>query len=232
MDGQSGADGRPGVAESHRLDAFVDAAFAFAVSLLIIAGGEPLRSFDDLLRALLRIPAFLAGFALIVLFWLAHRTWSALGPLRDGRATLLSLAVGFSVLVFVFPLRLLSETALYFMSGGRLPGGGLIDSFGQLGWIYMIYGLGFSILSILYVLLFRHARAGLSPDDARWTAATAWARTWMLAAVTGVVSGGLAMSPLLPAAPWLPGFTYWLIPAGIGVFAVLDRRRMRQAVVG
>ena len=54
----------------------------------------------------------------------------------------------------------------------------------------------------------------------------------MLAAVTGVVSGGLAMSPLLPAAPWLPGFTYWLIPAGIGVFAVLDRRRMRQAAVG
>ena len=96
----------------------------------------------------------------------------------------------------------------------------------------MIYGLGFSILSILYVLLFRHARAGLPPDDARWTAATAWARTWMLAAVTGVVSGGLAMSPLLPAAPWLPGFTYWLIPAGIGVFAVLDRRRMRQAAVG
>ena len=68
MDGQSGADGRPGVAESHRLDAFVDAAFAFAVSLLIIAGGEPLRSFDDLLHALMRIPAFLAGFALIVLF--------------------------------------------------------------------------------------------------------------------------------------------------------------------
>ena len=56
MDGQSATYGRPGLAEANRLDAFVDAAFAFAVSLLIIAGGEPLRSFEDLLHALMRIP--------------------------------------------------------------------------------------------------------------------------------------------------------------------------------
>jgi len=37
----SSADFRP--AEGHRLDA----AFAFAVSLLIIAGGQPLASFTD-----------------------------------------------------------------------------------------------------------------------------------------------------------------------------------------
>ncbi|MBX9461223.1 MAG: DUF1211 domain-containing protein [Brevundimonas sp.] len=216
-------------ADEQRLDAFVDAAFAFAVSLLIIAGGEPLRSFDDLVHALSRIPAFLAGFALIVLFWLAHRAWAALGTTRDGRATLLSLAVVFSVLVFVFPLRLLTETALHFMSGGRLPGGGLIASFGQLGWTYAIYGFGFAILSALYVLLFRHARAGLDPDDPRRAAAGAWSRTWTLAAITGVVSGLVALSPLLPAAPWLPGFTYWIMPLGIWVFAIMDRRR-RSAV--
>lgn len=40
------SDFRP--AEGRRLDAFVDAAFAFAVSLLIIAGGQPLESFADL----------------------------------------------------------------------------------------------------------------------------------------------------------------------------------------
>ena len=224
----TGARFRP--AETQRLDAFVDAAFAFAVSLLIIAGGEPLRSFDDLVRALLRIPSFLAGFALIILFWLAHRTWSSLGPRRDGMATLLSVAVVFSVLVFVFPLRLLTETALHFMSGGRLPGGGLIDSFGQLGWTYAIYGFGFSILSVLYVLLFRHARAGLERDDPRWVAASDWGRTWTLAAVTGVVSGALALSPLLPSAPWLPGFAYWVMPLGIWGFALMDRRRMRRQV--
>ncbi|MDI6625588.1 MAG: TMEM175 family protein [Brevundimonas sp.] len=226
------AGGRFTPAEAQRLDAFVDAAFAFAVSLLIIAGGEPLRSFDDLVHALMRIPAFLAGFALIILFWLAHRSWSSLGPRRDRMATLLSLAVVFSVLVFVFPLRLLTETALHFMTGGLLPGGGLIESFGQLGWIYAIYGFGFSILSVLYVLLFRHARAGLAVDDPRRQAASAWARTWALAAVTGVVSGGFALSPVVPAAPWLPGVVYWTMPIGIWIFAVMDRRRMRRLEAG
>ena len=215
-------------AEGHRLDAFVDAAFAFAVSLLIIAGGQPLESFADLTRALMRIPAFLGGFALIVMFWLAHRTWSALGPRRDGRATLLSLAIVFAVLVFVFPLRLLIETAAHFMSGGRLPGAGLISSFDQLGWTYLIYGLGFAILSVLVALLFRQARETIDPDDAvRRRAAQEWSHTWALAAATGVLSGLIALSPAIRAAPWLPGVTYWLIPAGIAVLGAMDRRRAR-----
>lgn len=216
--------------ESQRLDAFVDAAFAFAVSLLIIAGGEPLRSFDNLLDALARIPAFLCGFALIVMFWLAHRAWSSLGPRRDGRATLLSLAIVFSVLVFVFPLRLLTETGAHFISGGRLPGAGLLASFDQLGWTYMIYGLGFSFLSVLFALLFRQAKATIEPGDADGRrAARSWMRTWTLAAVTGVLSGLVALSPALAAAPWLPGVTYWLIPIGIMVLGAMDRRRARRS---
>lgn len=217
-------------AEGHRLDAFVDAAFAFAVSLLIIAGGQPLESFADLTHALMRIPAFLGGFALIVMFWLAHRTWSSLGPQRDGRATLLSLTIVFAVLVFVFPLRLLIETAMHFVSGGRLPGGGLLTSFDQLGWTYLIYGLGFSILSVLFTLLFRQAQATIDSDAAvKRQAAKEWARTWALSAVTGVVSGLVALTPALAAAPWLPGVTYWLIPIGIAVLGAMDRRQARTA---
>ncbi len=224
MDDGAHAEVRPRLGAANRLDAFVDAAFAFAVSLLIIAGGEPLRSYEDLLRALMRIPAFLAGFALVVLFWLAHRAWSALGPKRDRTATLLSLAVVFSVLVFVFPLRLLTETAVHFMSGGLLPGGELITSFGQLGSIYVIYGLGFSILSVLYALLFRHALTGMGAGDSHRVDARSWMRTWILAAAAGALSSVTAMSPLLPVAPWLPGVTYWLIPLGIWALAIVDRR--------
>ncbi len=167
-------------AEGQRLDAFVDAAFAFAVSLLIISGGQALGSFDDLLKALLRIPAFLAGFALIVLFWLAHRNWSALQPPRDGATTLLSLAIVFVVLVFVFPLRLLLESAAHFMSGGLLPGGELIASLEQLGWTYVVYGLGFGVLSGLFAMLFHRARKDAQPGhDARL--ARDWAITWAFA---------------------------------------------------
>lgn len=214
--------------ETQRLDAFVDSAFAFAVSLLIIAGAEPLRSFGDLLTALARIPAFAGGFALIILFWLAHRTWSSLSPTRDGWATVLSLAVVFAVLVFVFPLRLLIETATHFLSGGVLPGRGLISSFAELRWTYVIYGVGFAILSGLYVLLFRQARRALDPSDTvRIRDAASWSRTWKLAAATGLASSLVACSSLLASAPWLPGVTYQLIPVGIGLFALWDRYRGR-----
>ena len=230
MSGETQGSPRFRPVEAQRLDAFVDSAFAFAVSLLIIAGAEPLRSFADLLTALARIPAFAGGFALIILFWLAHRIWSSLSPTRDGWATALSLAVVFSVLVFVFPLRLLIETATHFLSGGVLPGRGLISSFAELRWTYVIYGVGFAILSGLYVLLFRQARRALDPlDTARIRDAASWSRTWMLAGATGLASSLAACTPLLASAPWLPGVTYQLIPVGIGLFALWDRYRGRIA---
>lgn len=215
-------------AEGQRLDAFVDAAFAFAVSLLIIAGGQTVSSFDELVQALLRIPAFLAGFALIILFWIAHRSWSALHPPRDGMTTLLSLAIVFVVLVFVFPLRTLIEAAVHFISGGVLPGGRLIRSLEQLGWTYFIYGVGFAVLSVLFALLFRQAERGVA-DAGRRAAARHWSRTWTWAAATAVLSGLVALTPATAAAPWLPGVIYWLIPAGVPVLGWLDRREAASA---
>lgn len=223
MDGSSGV--RPfRTAETQRLDAFVDAAFAFAVSLLIIGGTEPLRSFTDLAAALARIPAFIFGFALIALFWSAHRTWSTLTPVRTGWTTLLSLAVVFAVLVFVFPLRLLAETATHFMSGGTLPGGGLMSSLADLRWTYVIYGVAFAVLAGLNALLFAHAARALKGDASAYRKARQWTGTWSVATATGVLSALIAATPLLGAAPWLPGVTYNLIPIGVGVIVWRSRR--------
>ena len=104
----------------------------------------------------------------------------------------------------------------------------MIENFGQLGWTYLIYGLGFAVLSLLYALLFRHARDSLADEQARH-AAHEWARTWALAAVVGVLSGLVAMTPLVSRTPWLPGMIYWLIPLGIWMFAVADRRRTKAS---
>lgn len=211
--------------ETQRLDAFVDAAFAFAVSLLIIAGAEPLQSFADLARALARIPAFACGFALIALFWLAHRTWSRLTPVRTGWTTFLSLAVVFAVLVFVFPLRLLTETATHYISGGLLPGGRLMSGISDLRWTYVIYGAGFAILSVLNAALFAHAaRALRDGDPAARRDGLQWAGTWTIATGTGLLSALVATTPLLGLAPWLPGVIYNLIPLGVAVITLRRRR--------
>ncbi|WP_298123964.1 TMEM175 family protein [Brevundimonas sp.] len=208
---------------SRRLDAFVDASFAFAVTLLVIAGAEPLRSFDDLLGALSRIPAFAVGFALVTLFWSAHRGFGKLTPVRDGRSTLISLAIVFTVLIYVFPLRLLTESGVGWMSGGLLPGRELVRSLDDLRGIFAAYGVGFAFLSALFVALNQSGRA---------TAPTAGARAqlgrardiWLLCSVSGLLSAGVALSPATAAAPWLPGVCYWIIPIGIGLMGLARRK--------
>lgn len=207
---------RTGRADWQRQDAFVDAAFAFAVSLLIIGGNAPLASFEDLTAALGRIPAFACGFAVIALFWLAHRAWSNLTPARTGWTTFLSLAVVFAILVFVFPLRLLAETATHYLSGRALPGVDL--SLGSLSWTYAIYGVAFAVLAGLNALLFLHAaRALRGGDPAAWRSATQWWRTWLICGATGLLSAVVAITPLLGPAPWLPGVVYNLIPIGVAL---------------
>ena len=58
-----------------RLDNFTDAAFAFAVTLLVIGGSEAPTSLAMLARAVAEVPAFAIGFAIIAMFWFAHVRW-------------------------------------------------------------------------------------------------------------------------------------------------------------
>lgn len=214
--------------ETQRLDAFVDASFAFAVTLLIIAGAEPLNDFGDLLRALGRIPAFAAGFGLVVMFWLGHRNYGRLAPIRDSWSATLSLMIVFMILIYVFPLRLLTEAGVSYFSGGRLPGKGLITSYEQLRDVYTIYGVGFALICWLYFLLYGHALkrgtvAGLAEED-REEAAESRA-VWGFITLAGLFSAALAWTLPMRIVPWAPGFAYWLIPVGIFFVDLFERRR-------
>lgn len=59
-----------------RVETFTDAAFAFAVTLLVISIDQVPRSYPEMVRALEGLPAFGFSFALIMLFWHAHWAWS------------------------------------------------------------------------------------------------------------------------------------------------------------
>lgn len=218
---------------ANRLDAFVDAAFAFAVSLLVIATAAPPADLDDLWQALGRIPASAGAFALIAVFWFGHRAFGKLTRKRDGVTQYVSLAIVFTVLNYVYPLRLLTETGFYWMSGGRLPGRGVIQSLGDLQQLFTIYGLGFALLAGFYALLFRHAvrkaeALDLTPqalDDARDHAAI-----WIILAVSGLLSALLASVGPMSVLPGLPGFAYWAIPLAIwGRFWLKARRAKKVA---
>ncbi|MDG2523573.1 TMEM175 family protein [Caulobacter segnis] len=213
-----------------RLDAFVDAAFAFALTLLIITGGLPPATMADLALALGRIPAFAASFALIILFWMQHRAFGRITARRDGWATGFSLGIVFVMLIYVFPLRLLAESTLHFVFGKRLPGRGLIASFADLRTLYMVYGLGFGLLAALFAGLFAAALRAPDITETGRVEARLTVRIWTMIAVIGLLSILAAAFVPISAAPWLPGSIYGVIP--LAVWLLASRQKPIQPPAG
>ena len=219
------------LARAARLDNFVDAAFAFAVTLLLISGDPP-ASVDGLMAALGRAPAFAAGFALIGMFWLAHRDYSHFAAKRGGWSTFLSLSIVFVVLLYVLPLRVLADSSLYWISGRRIGAAVVIDNVSMLASLYTAYAAGFVALTLLYVLLFHQVgRPGMAIDDSAKQESSKWKSIFVLMTTAGLVSMVLAQWGPMRRAPWLPGVAYVTIPIGIGWlswgWAANEKRRRR-----
>lgn len=98
-----------------RIETFVDAAFAFSFTMLVISIDEIPRSPGELFELSKDIPAFLLSACIIGAIWLSHSNWSRVFGLQDKVTTNLSLALVMLVLIFVYPIKLISQaTVLYF----------------------------------------------------------------------------------------------------------------------
>ncbi|TNJ32925.1 TMEM175 family protein [Arenimonas terrae] len=147
-------------AQVTRLETFVDAAFAFALTLLVIAGDNLPDSFAELREALRRIPVFVLCFVLMAMIWSAHNRWSRRYGLEDAWSTVLSLGLVLAVLVYVYPLRMVVASGLYVMTGGFVPADLVVDPENityDLQTAFIIYGLGFGVMAVILLLLNRHA---------------------------------------------------------------------------
>lgn len=221
-----------------RLEAFVDAAFAFAVTLLVISLDAVPESISALLDALKDVPAFALSFLQIVLFWRAHATWSRRYGLDDGISNALSLALVALVLVYVYPLKILFGTFFSWISNGWIPWTVRVDSYGDILDMFVVYGLAFSTLSLCIAALYLRAwrlrdALALSPQERVDTAG--FVAVWSWSAFVGVVSMCTAL--LMPEQPnyWiagLPGMMYFLMNLSALVARIAGRRAARGTVAG
>lgn len=140
-----------------RIEVLTDTAFAFAVTMLVISLNDLPRSWEELSESLRQLPALLASFAQIMMFWAAHVKWSRRFGLEDAPTIWLSAAMVFVTLVFVYLLRLLFSSAFAWFTDGWLPSEIDIDSAGQVRWLFVLYGAGFLLLSALLGALNAHA---------------------------------------------------------------------------
>jgi len=216
--------------EVTRIEAFVDAAFAFAVTLLVISFDSVPDSAAALVEALKGVPAFAASFALLAMIWWQHADWSRRYGLDDGRSVLLSLLLVFLVLVYVYPLRIIFTAFFGWISNGWLPMGVAIGSDRDLQLMFLAYAVAWTTLGIVVVALYRHAwrmRDALGLDRReRIELRGAIAAQWMIPATGAVALLVLAACALCgqPGLSGFSGFAYALM-ALTGVAVVRAKRR-------
>ena len=193
-----------------RLDTFIDAAFAFVLTLLVISFDEIPSTYAEMLAAVKRIPGFAASFAMLMMFWLQHRRWSRRYGLENSKTILLSLTLMFVVLVYVYPLRMIFEGMFFGLSGGYLPSSFRIETDDELRMIFVFYSVGFSAMSLLISQLYRtvmRSSTMLALNHLELRTTRIVMQEWALAASFGLLSILLA---LVVAVAWVEtaGYVY------------------------
>ena len=191
-----------------RLDNFTDAAFAFAVSLLVIGGAGAPASFDALVGALGEIPAFAFGFAVVAMFWAGHVRWRRLRGDGDLLSTFLTLLLIFLTLIYIQPLRgMAAAVGLWFTGQGGGFGGSVAG-------LFAVYGTGFVAMSLTLAALFAEVRRkpGLAPEERRGARGEQF--IWLILAATGIASILVSMTRYGQWAAML----YATLPVSIGLF--------------
>ncbi|MEO0346392.1 MAG: TMEM175 family protein [Pseudomonadota bacterium] len=213
--------------DTTRLEGFIDAAFAFALTLLVISFDAVPTSYDELITALKAVPAFLFGFLILGMFWIAHRNWSIRYGLDTTFSILVSLALVFILLVYVYPLRAMATAAIHGMTNGWVPSEFSIQTPEQARGLFVIYGVGFVTSNLCVVLLYWHAarqtaQIHLTAEERfiTWGDVVAWS---MVGSV-GLVSIVLALT--VPA-DYIPvaGWCYGLLGIAMPLFGVVISKR-------
>jgi uncharacterized membrane protein len=209
-----------------RLEAFVDAAFAFSLTLLVISSGKIPSSVHELVDALKQLPAYAASFLLVIRFWSSHVKWSRRYGLDDSTSSRLSILLVFLVLVFVYPLKMVFSSFFNVISAGYLPTNFVINSANEVPALFVTFSIAFGSMGLVMVLLFMHAwrmRQALHLSPAEIVETKRHIVNWLIVPVIASISILLAL--IIPTNNpnslliGMPGFVYFLI----NIFQAINR---------
>ena len=205
-----------------RLEAFSDAVFGLAVTLVVVGEGSG-RSFDEILR---RMESFLAigvCFATVFTIWNKHYLYCRRFGLEDTTVSVLTCFLLFVVALYAYPLKV-----VYGLFIGNFlhlaPPSTVIVRSDQIPALFIAYGIGWLAVNSGFAALYLHAfrkRAllELSPLEEKLT----WRHMWLCLSNGSVGLISIAFVLLVPP-PYagLGGFAYALIGVVEGVFGGLE----------
>jgi uncharacterized membrane protein len=148
--------------EISRIEGFSDAVFAFAVTLLVVSLEVP-ETFSELWEKMHGFAAFAICFAALFYVWFEQYIFFRRYALKDHFTVWMNGALIFVVLTYVYPLKFLFGMLVKLVATGdtkvHLPDGStaaMIEN-AQFPALMITYGLGYIAVSLIFVLLFRHA---------------------------------------------------------------------------
>jgi len=194
--------------EVSRIEAFSDAVFGFALTLLVVSL-EPLKDVPELLGAMRKAGPFALTFAMVCWIWWQHNQFFRRYGLQDAWTATLNCVLLFVVLMYVYPLRFLTES----LTGGLFG----IDDRARLHGdngpaVLLLYSVGVFCIFATFVLLHMHAwrqRAALGLTPAETINLRFAMRAHLISMSLAVVS--IIITLALPAAAAIAGFTYALM---------------------
>ena len=213
-----------------RTEIFTDAAFAFALTLLVVSIDSIPSTYEELWFTVQGIPAFGLSCALLFLFWYGHWNWSRRYGLEDFPSMVLSFALVFVMLCFVYPMKYITSIFVAWITDRRLEVGANINSIDELYGIFTIYSIGFVALCVVVLLLYLRAwamRDDLRLDVVERHVTRSEIGSWIILA--GV--GGLAilMGLFAPRHPLtVPGWVYMLLPVVMPIWGTVRGRQLKR----
>ena len=215
--------------EMTRLETFVDATFAFAITMLVIAGQQVPDQIDVLLNAFKNVPAFAASVASLAIFWRGHWLWSRRYGLEDGVSIFISWALIFTMLIYVYPLKIIFSGMFYAMTSHRAGQPITVQTFGQARGLFAAYALGFIALALEIVLLNLRAwrlRRALQLNALERALTRMEVIGWCIPIGVGTVSLVFALTLPPDQIRWA-GWSYFLMSLLIPLYRITTKKKLR-----
>jgi uncharacterized membrane protein len=211
-----------------RLQGFSDAVFALSATLLVVTLEVP-HSYEALLESVAGFPAFALAFAAIISLWYEHRRFFAEYPLMDDWTVVLNGLLLFVILLYVYPLKLLSLVVAELLLGAT-PDVTIGMGAAEIQGLYLIFGAAAFAVAAVFTLL--HVRAWQRRADLGLDALNRFElrqKGFVLAAIVSIAGLSMFVAALGVGLGWgLPVVVYVLSPIAYVVERSLTASRRRQ----
>jgi uncharacterized membrane protein len=213
--------------EISRIEGLSDAVFAFAVTLLIVSTEVP-KTYNDLVLKLRDFVPFAACFVQLMAVWYRQYQYYRRYGLQDMTTIVLTMALLFVILFYTYPLKFVFMSLWLNVIGQPPPG--MFDSFDQISDLFIIYGIGFIAVYVVFVWMYLHAyrhRTALNLTELELWDTKHEIREMTLFCGVGVIS--LTLAIVLPSKlAGLAGMSYALIGVVSGIHGSWSGKRRKE----